>query len=350
MRPCGTFDEDYRHDMAIIRTRFQWIMLGLLLVTLLAIFPYFLSDYVLSTINVIFITIIVVLGLNILTGYTGQISIGQAAFVGVGAYASAVLSTRLGLPFWICLPFAILVAALIGLIFGLPSLKLKGFYLAMSTLAAQYVIPWIIIHTPSITFGINGCPAASPRLGDLVINSEREWYYLLLIFVTVGIFFAKNIARTKPGRAFVAIRDNDLAAEIMGINIFGYKILSFIICSAYAGLAGSLLAHYQGMVVAEQFSLMSSIWYLGMVIVGGMGSIVGTIFGVVVIRGLRELVMITTPMLTTIFPVLKESLGAAMTSIGFGLVVLLFLIFEPRGLAHRWELLKNSMRIWPMPY
>ena len=348
MRPCGTFDVRYEQDLRIARTPAQraWAIVGLIF---LLCFPLFAGGHWLSVLSIIAITIICVQGLNFLTGYCGQISLGQAAFMAVGAYTSGILTTKLGLPFLVALPSAGIMAGLIGLLFGLPALKVKGFYLAMSTLAAQFIIVWGIKHL-SITGGTTGMTVVPASIGALTFESERSYYYVILIVTIIMLYFAKNLVRTKAGRAWIAIRDNDLAAEIMGVNLYYYKLLAFFICSFYAGIAGSLWAHYLTVIHPGHFGLMDSVWYLGMIIVGGMGSITGIILGVTFIKLLDESVAFLGPALATTFPGISETIFAALGLMFFGLVIILFLIFEPRGLYHRWEMFKAWYRLHPFSY
>ena len=345
-RPCGTFNEYYAQDMAIVRTRFQWGILIASIIFLLTL-PLFSGAVIISYVNFIAIAVIAVLGLQILMGYCGQISIGQAAFVAVGAYTSALLVVYLGFPFWVALPCAGISAGLIGLIFGLPSLRIKGFYLAMSTLAAQMIIPWLIVNVRSdITKGTSSLMVPPPELGGINFSSQEGMFYIIIPVMLLAILFAKNLVRTRLGRAFIAIRDNDLAAEVMGVDIFRYKLIAFFICSFFAGIAGSLYAHWTQAICVDTFNLLESIWYLGMIIIGGMGSISGTIMGVIFIRALDIGAKMLTPLVGGAFP-------TAMTAVApiiFGIVIIVFLIFEPRGLAHRWTTLKASYRIWPFSY
>ena len=348
MEPCGTFSESYEQDMAIIRTRLQrGLFVGFLV--FMFILPIFLSVYWLSVLNLIAITIIIVHGLNVLTGYCGQISLGQAAFVAVGSYTSAILSTNFGWSFWLCLPIAAIVSGLIGVIFGVSATRVKGFYLAVATLGAQFIIIYVIEHL-KITGGIHGIAAAPPKIGNIVINNDRSFCYLTLAMAVIMTFFVKNIARTRMGRAFIAIKDNDLAAEVMGINLFAYKMIAFFICCAFAGIAGSLWAHYMRYVTTTQFALIDSIWYLGMLIVGGMGTAMGPIFGVVFIKILQVVLDRLAPKLIEVFPTFGMVAGASLTLGVFGLIIILFLIFEPRGIAHRWEMLKSYYRLYPYSY
>jgi branched-chain amino acid transport system permease protein len=344
--PCGTFSENYGQDMAIFRTKTHWVMLLAFLIFLFAS-PLFFSDRILTIMTIIGITVISVLGLNILTGYCGQISVGHAGFMAVGAYTSAVLSAKLGWSFWAALPCAALAAGMAGLIFGLPSLKIKGFYLIMATIAAQFIIIWLILQLYNVTGGGDGLSVPRPKIGDFVIKSKSSYFDLVMIITCLATFLAQNITRTRVGRAFVAIRDNDLAAEVMGINLWSYKLLAFFIGCVYAGVAGSLLVHYIAFASVDHFPFINSVWYLGMLIVGGMGTTTGAIFGAVSLKLLDELVVIVGPFLSA---VVAAQAAAALSLIMRGLVIILFLIFEPRGLVHRWEIIKAYFNLWPFSY
>jgi branched-chain amino acid transport system permease protein len=335
--------------MAIFRTRLHWGMLVAFLILLFTC-PLFFSDRILTIMTMIGIAIISVHGLNILTGYCGQISIGHAGFMAVGAYTSAILSAKLGWPFWATLPCAALAAGIAGLIFGLPSLKIKGFYLIMATIAAHFIIIWLILQPNDITGGADGFAVPRPEIGSIVLKSKASYFYLVMAFACLATFSAQNIVRTRAGRAFVAIRDNDLAAEVMGINLWTYKLQAFFIGCVYAGVAGSLLIHYYAWASADLFPFMDSIWYLGMLIVGGMGSTAGAIFGAVSLKLLDELVTIVGPMLAAVFPAVAAQAAASLGLITRGLVIILFLIFEPRGLAHRWGMIKAYFRLWPFSH
>ena len=347
--PGGVYNVSYEQDMAIIRTKLQWGWLIAFLV-LLCLVPSFASNYITSIIVILAINIIAVQGLNILTGYCGQLSIGHAAFVGVGAYTSAILTTKLVWSFWLALPCAGFTAGIIGLIFGLPSLKVKGLYLAMATLAAQFIIYYVMVHATGLTGGAEGIVTRAPRLGDIVINTPKSFYYIAIPMCILFTFFAKNLIRTRTGRAFVAIRDNDLAAEVMGINLYYYKILAFFIGCFYAGIAGALWAHYTRVATPEAYTLHVSVWYLGMLIIGGMGSSLGAILGTVFIKIIQEVIIVYGPSISAAFPFIGGQVVSSMGAILFGVLLIVFLVFEPRGLAHRWELLKNSYRLMPFSY
>jgi len=346
--PCGTHNYTYDQDMAILRTKTHWALLIALLV-LLFTFPLYGGGYWLSVANLIGITVIAAIGLNILLGYCGQLSIGHAGFIAVGAFTSAILTNVLGLPFLVGLIAAGLMAGFIGLIFGIPSLKVKGFYLAIATIAAQFIIIWVINHL-EITGGFVGIAVPYASIGGLVFDSEASMFYLIMVIVVMCTFFAKNLARTRVGRAFVAIRDNDLAAKVMGINLFYYKLLAFFIGCFFAGIAGSLMAHWIGFMNAEQFSLMESILYIGMIIIGGLGTALGPILGVIFIRLMQQGMIFVAPTIEAAFPALPAGFATGIAPMLFGLIIILFLILEPRGIAHRWMLFKAAYRLWPFSY
>lgn len=349
-RPSGVRDFSYAQDMAVIRTNWQWAMtIGALV--LLFTSPLFLSTALVNLINYIGITIIAVQGLNIVMGYCGQISLGQAAFMGVGAYIAGVLAAKLGLNCLVTLPCAAIGAGIVGAIFALPAARIKGFYLAMATLAAQFIIPALVRHPlADITGGTNSLMVPAPEIGGMVFNTPEKMFYLIGPLTVLLIFFAKNLARTGVGRAFVAIRDNDLAAEVAGVNVFRYKVIAFFICSAYAGVAGWTWAYWMRAINPDHFILTNSIWFLGMLIVGGAGSITGGCFGVIFLRVLDFYLKDFGMWVATISPPLAVAVQGAGLPLLYGLVILLFIIFEPRGLAHRWEVFKSSYRLRPFAY
>ncbi len=347
--PCGTRNHNYAEDMAIVRTKTHRVLIiGLLVIIFTA--PLYFSNYWLGVFNLIGITLIAAIGLNILVGYCGQLSIGHAGFIAVGAYTAAILTNRLEMPFLVGLIGAGVVSGLIGIIFGLPSVRVKGFYLAITTIAAQFIIIWVINHW-GYTGGFLGIKVPYASIGGFVFRSESSQFYLIIIIAALCVFFAKNLARTKVGRAFIAIRDNDLAAEVMGINLLYYKLLAFFIGCFFAGIAGALLAHWIGFLNAEQFSFTESILYVGMIIIGGLGTSLGPIFGVVFIRILQQLLTVElVPFLESSFTMFPSGFATGITPMLFGLVIVLFLILEPRGLAHRWSLFKSAYRLWPFSY
>jgi len=347
--PSGTRNYTYAQDMAILRTKTHWVLFIGFLALLLAA-PLYLGNYWLGVANLIGITLIAATGLNLLTGYCGQLSIGHAGFIAVGAYTAAVLTNRFDQPFLMGLLCAGLMAGLIGIIFGLPSVRVKGFYLAITTIAAQFIIIWVINHW-SITGGFVGIKVPYASIAGFEFRSETSQFFLIISIAALCTFFAKNLTRTRVGRAFIAIRDNDLAAEVMGINLLYYKLLAFFIGCFMAGIAGALLAHWIGFLNAEQFSLTESILYIGMIIIGGLGTTIGPIFGVVFIRLLQQILTVEiVPFMESTFTMFPAGFATGVTPMLFGLAIILFLILEPRGLAHRWALLKSAYRLWPFSY
>ncbi len=349
LRPAGDFDRSYEQDMAVVRRPWQWVALGLGAAVALTA-PLWASAYIVTTANTIFYTIIAVQGLNVLTGYTGQISLGQAAFMLVGGYTSALVTTHFGLPFPLAVLAAGLVAGLVGLLFGLPSLRVKGFYLAMATLAAQFIIPWISRHAfPDLLGGTSGrIDVPVPVILGVHFSETSQYYYLSLIALVLTTLAVLNISRSRLGRALVSIRDNDLAAELLGVSLFRYKLRAFFIASFLAGIAGALKAHSQRGVGTEfNYGLEESIILLGMLVIGGLGTNLGPFLGVTTVVLLQDLARVVGQFLSELFPTMQSRLLNSFRPIFFGLVLMLFLIFESRGLAHRWQMIKAAWRLRP---
>jgi len=349
MLPGGLFNTTYQSDLAIVRTRTQWAILALS-VSLALIVPLFASRYWLTWLIGLGVTIVAVLGLHVLSGLCGQISIGHAAFLAVGAYTAAIVTARTGINGWLCLPLSGLAAGLVGLVFGLPCFRLRGFYLAISTLAASFIIIWCLQYFESFTGGFVGLALEPLRIGAIDFSDYKTFYFMTVAFVVLATFFAKNIQRTSTGRAFVAIRDNELAAEVSGIPVFRYKMLAFFIGCVFAGVAGWLWAYYQLRVSPGQFRLYDSIWYIGMLVIGGWGSTTGVFLGAFFLRLLELLINEIKEPLTDLFPAWATQIQVSLGLIIFGLVVIIFMMFEPRGLYHRWEKFKAFYRLHPYSY
>jgi branched-chain amino acid transport system permease protein len=345
---CGDFKTSYAKDMAIFNSGLARWCVALFVLVLLAL-PLHASTYWLDVLNRMGIAVIAALGLNILTGFTGQISLGNAAFMTVGAYTTAYLGQHMGLPFLVIIPLSGIFAAVVGMIFGVPSLRLKGLYLAMATLAAHFIIEFVATHWNSVTGGVNGVSVPPASSFGFELDSDRKLYYLIFGLLFFLVFFAKNLFRTKVGKAFVAIRDHDISAEVMGVNLFKYKLMSFGISSFYVGVAGSLLAYQAKYISPENFPITLAIDYLAMIIIGGMGSILGSILGVIFITGLPELLRLGTSSLSGVFPALVGLFASLKLGV-FGLAIVLFLIFEPDGMAARWHKIKTYWRQYPFSY
>lgn len=349
--PCGNYKEKYEQEITIFETDFGrlWLWIGILF--LFAIVPFVSSPYFLHVLNTVGIVSIAAVGLNILIGYTGQISLGHGAFIGVGAYAAAILATSVNMPFLLTLPLAGLVSALVGMIFGIPSGRLKGLYLTIATLAGQIIVEYVLIHWESLTKGTMGITLPSPSVLGIKLSSDLDFFYIIFISFVIMILIAVNLMRTKYGRAFIAIRDNDRAAEGMGIPIFRYKLLSFGISSFYAGFAGALWAYYMVSITSEPFNLGLSVEYIAMVIIGGLGSITGSIFGAVFITFLNEILRWLTDIMMNVGIFTKTGLNMApLREFFFGMAIILFILLEPRGLAEIWRIIRSNFRLWPFSY
>ncbi|HNS56482.1 MAG TPA: branched-chain amino acid ABC transporter permease [Smithellaceae bacterium] len=349
--PCGNYRENYAQELTIFDTDYGRMSMCIFLLLLFFATPFLVSSYMLYVINTIGIAAIAAIGLNILVGYTGQISLGHGAFFGVGAYAAAVLATRFGVGFYLAIPVAGVVTALVGMIFGIPSGRLKGLYLTIATLAGQFIIEYVLVHWDSVTQGTMGITLPSPRILQWEVVGDRPFFFMIFVSLVAMTWFAVNIMRSKYGRAFIAIRDNDRAAEGMGIPIFKYKLLSFAISSFYAGFAGALWAYYMVSVTAEPFNLGLSVEYIAMVIIGGMGNIPGAIFGATFITLLNELLRYITGLLMNLGFITSSGLNMApLREFVFGLAIVLFILFEPRGIAELWRIVRSSFRLWPFSY
>ncbi len=352
-RECGVLKTSYQADMALYPLPIARWTVGALAVFFFLVLPFSVHEYYLSVVNLVSIAVVGAIGLNILVGSTGQISIGHGAFMSVGAYTAANFAVRLDWPWPVNLVLGGLMAAAVGAVIGMPSVRIKGLYLAIATLAGQLIIEWIINHVTWISGGVQASiEVPRPRIGGLEVASQREMYFFLLVFVVLAIVGALNLMRTRIGRAFVAIRDHDIAAELMGINIFRYKLLAFAISSFYAGVAGVLYTYFLGIANYEMFQIVTSIDYLAMIIIGGLGSVLGSVFGAIFVT-----------LLPIVIRYVMETFGGLVFSaadvrniipnlrlIAFGALIMFFLIVEPEGLNRLWRNIRNYFRVWPFAY
>lgn len=352
-RESGVFKVSYAADMAVFPLPIaRWTMAALAALFVVVV-PLVLSEYHLSILNLILIAVVGALGLNVLVGYTGQISIGHGALMSVGAYTAANLITRIHAPFWIALPAGGAMAAVVGAIIGIPSLRIKGLYLAIATLAGQLIIEWVINHVPWISGGVQASiEVPRPSLFGMPLKSQAQLYLFLLFFTVLAIAATINLVRSRIGRAFIAVRDQDIAAEIIGIDIFRYKLWAFAISSFYAGVTGVLYTYYLGVANYEQFQIGVSIDYLAMIIIGGLGSVLGSILGAVfvtllpivtrsVLEGFGDLFFASSD-LAGIIPNLRLVI--------FGALIIVFLALEPEGLNRLWRNIIAYFRVWPFSY
>lgn len=345
---CGVFFTSYKQDMALRRKPLEKIRLALF-VAFVLIFPFIATPYWLNLANQIALATIGAIGLNILVGYTGQISLGQGAFMAVGAYGAGLLTARLGVPWWASIPIAALLTAAVGTIFGLPSLRLKGLYLAIATLAAQEIVEWVVVHWTSLTGGVEALVIPSPRLFGMRVNTDFRFYWIAVSMAGLTALVAANLFRSRVGRAFVAIRDQDIAAEVIGVNVYYYKLLAFAVSSFIVGLSGALLAHYRTIISWERFTLETSIVYLAMIIIGGLGSIQGSFFGAAFMTLLPAFINTVGRSLQDVVPGFAAMLPAVQQSV-FGAIIIFFLIVEPEGLAKLWRDIKDYFYVWPFSY
>ena len=352
-RESGILKTTYEADMALYPLPIARWTVAAIAVFMFVVLPLGVHEYYLSIVNLVSISIVGALGLNILVGYTGQISIGHGAFMSVGAYTAANFAVRLGFPFWLSLPLGGLMAAAVGAVVGIPSLRIKGLYLAIATLAGQLIIEWTINHVTFISGGVQASiEVPRPELFGYKIASQRQMYFFLLIFVVLALVATLNLVRSRIGRAFIAIRDHDIAAEIIGINIFRYKLLAFAISSFYAGVTGVLYTYYLGIANYEQYQITTSIDYLAMIIIGGLGSVLGSVFGAIFVTLLPILIrfameafgglLFSEAAVRNIIPNLRLIL--------FGMLIIFFLVVEPEGLNRLWRNIRSYFRVWPFAY
>ena len=343
----GYLVTNYKADMAIVATRFQRFWLGVLVVLLIA-FPFVAGPYYVHLINLVALACIAALGLHILTGLTGLISLGHAAFLAIGGFTAAILASELGLPFYVTVPAAMIAGAVAGLIAGLPVLRLRGFYVVLSTLAVHFIVTFAAMSYQSeggMTAGYT-IPAAS--LGPWVINTLVDWYFLLVAVVIAATVFCINLERSQIGRAWIAIREKDIVAEALGIHVGYYKLLSFMFSSALASLAGCLSSFYMHFVDASSYNLWIGIVYIAMIIIGGMGSIMGVFLGTI-------LVTLLPYGLSMIFDLFAVTGGKGPIFFGiqyglFGVLFVTFLVVEPEGLVGIWRRIRSFFELWPFKY
>jgi branched-chain amino acid transport system permease protein len=350
--PAGDFKTSYAADTTIFPTATSRNMV-ILAIAILCFAPLALDRYYLNILIQIGYLGIAALGLNILVGFTGQISIGHAAFFGFGAFASAYVSNNYGVPVALAIPLAGLMTTAVGLIFGLPAARLKGLYLAIATLAAQYILQDFFSRAEWFTGGVHGTIAEPFTLFGFAFDTDRSYFYVVLAYLVICYLLVTNLMRTRDGRAFIALRDHYLSAEMMGINLAKYRTLSFGISAFFAGIGGALYAHYLQFVSVEGFTILFSIQFLGMIIIGGLGSISGTLMGTAFMVILPEAMEWLTSSLAG--GAIDQALGlknniSYLREMAIGLVIILFLIFEPDGLAHRWQQIKAYWKLYPFSH
>jgi branched-chain amino acid transport system permease protein len=345
----GDFKESYGELVALTDSPPVWLW-SLLLVIALILAPYLLNSYALSFLTIILITVIGALGLNILTGYTGLISLGHVGFLVTGAYAYAVVVSKYGMPPIVGFFTAGLVPALASLVVGAPSLRLKGLYLAITTLAFSFIINTIILEARWLTNGARGISVQRPNILGVSFDSDAAFIYLCLGFAIAALLATLNIRRSRVGRAFVAIRDNDTAARVMGINLHAYKLFAFVTSAFITGIAGSLYGIYLSFVSVEGFPFLLSIEALAILIVGGLGSALGAVLGTILIVLLPEATRLLFSLFSAQIDAMFTTGAQELKSMLYGLVIILFLRFQPRGLVGAWHDIRRFWVNWPLRY
>jgi branched-chain amino acid transport system permease protein len=307
--------------------------------------PLWGGDYVLAIACIVGIHVIATLGLNLTTGNAGLISLSHGAFLGVGCYTVAWLAKH-GVPFYLCLPAAGFVTAFLGVIVGLPSLRVKGLYLAIATLAAHFILSFIFREWEAGTGGVAGTAIPRARLFGFEFVGDRRNFYLIFVCAFLMAIAARNMARTHIGRALVAVRDRDISAEILGVHLLRTKLLAFAVGAFYAGVAGGLLGYFYGNITPDYFVLTLSVFYLAAVIVGGLGTVLGSVLGAAFMTFVPELLRLIAGASSAWFPGIAGLL-LPMGQVVFGLLIIVFLIFEPHGLAAVWARVRRTFHLWP---
>lgn len=350
MDPSGIFFTSYARDRSLVRSRPQWAALIAFLL-LLASLPLWGSDRLISMGYAMFITCIAVVGLQICTGYAGQINLGQSAFMGVGAYGTVLMLHHYQCDALVAIAVGGVSAAIFGVMFGITAARIKGFYLALTTIAAQAIFHFMILNLPGQWLGgAGGVHVESARVLGIALDQDKTVYWFSLALLIVMVMGAFGLVRSRHGRAFEAVRDDDVAAGMMGIPVVATKARAFLVSSFFAGIAGGLWAIALRHVSVEQFTLFNAIWMIAMLIVGGLGSIVGALIGTALIQLAREGVTTLGPHLIQWLPGIGQDFLFASMNVLLGALIVFFLLFEPKGIMYRVEITKRAYRLWPFPY
>jgi len=355
-REAGQFKTSYEKDAAIFPILQDRIAVAAFLVVAFVVVPFTASPYFFTGILIPFLILsLAALGLNILTGYAGQLSLGTAAFMAVGAFATYNFMLRVpGIPILVAFALSGVVTALVGILFGLPSLRIRGLYLAVATLAAQFFIVWFLTRVGWITnYSSSGVITAQPIvILGYTFTTPASKYLLVLTIVALLALAAKNMARGNVGRSWMAVRDMDVAAEVIGIRLMRAKLLAFAVSSFYCGVAGALFAYaFLGTVEPEAFNLDLSFRILFMVVIGGVGTVLGSFLGAAFVTLMPVFLSVTVRFLdSTLGLHIAESTISNLELMVFGALIIFFLIVEPHGLARLWQIGKEKLRLWPFPH
>jgi branched-chain amino acid transport system permease protein len=343
-RASGHFRTAYAQDMTLLERGLERRSAAVGLV-MLALFPVIASPFQLDLACQVFLATIGSLSLMLLTGYAGQVSLGHAGLLAAGAFTAGILSKELNAPFWIGLPAAAIVGGLLGIAFGLPSLRLRGLYLAVSTLALHFAVVYIGGEYEAKRGFSTGIIIEPPKLAGFSITNNRLWYFILFAFASAALLICINLVRGRTGRAWRALQTHETVTEALGIHVAAAKLSAFVISSAMTAVAGALFAYYRGFVSVEAFSLFLSIQYVAMIIVGGMGSLLGAVLGAIFVTLCPYLIEGTIAYI----PNSSRFAGSifAINYAAFGAVMIAFLIFEPLGLVGIWHRLQTYFLLWP---
>jgi branched-chain amino acid transport system permease protein len=343
----GYFRTGYGQDLALVQTRAERISLAVFVVILAGI-PFVASPFALDLACQVFLASVGALSLMLLTGYAGQISLGHAGLIAAGAFTTGILAREIHAPFWITLPASAVTGIVLGFVFGLPSLRLRGLYLAVSTLALHFVVIYLGGEYETKRGFSTGIIVEPPDLAGFGLSGGRFWYFTLLAAAAVSLFICINLLRSRSGRAFRAVHARETVAEALGVSIAGYKLLAFVISSSMTSVAGCLFAYYRGFVSVEAFDLFLTIQYVAMIIIGGMGSLLGALLGAAFVTLFPYAIEALLHLLPNVEKLAGDIFAVNYTS--FGVVMILFLIFEPLGLVGIWHRLQNYFLLWPFRY
>ncbi len=346
-RASGYFRTGYGQDLALVQTRAERISLAVFMLTL-AGFPFVASPFALDLACQVFLASVGALSLMLLTGYAGQISLGHAGLIAAGAFTTGILAREIHAPFWLTLPASAVTGIVLGFVFGLPSLRLRGLYLAVSTLALHFVVIYLGGEYETKRGFSTGIIVEPPSLAGFKLSGGRVWYFVLLAAAATSLLICINLLRSRSGRAFRAVHARETVAEALGIGIARYKLLAFVISSSMTSVAGCLFAYYRGFVSIEAFDLFLSIQYVAMIIIGGMGSLLGALLGAAFVT----LFPYAIEALLHLLPNVEKLAGDifAVNYASFGAVMILFLVLEPLGLVGIWHRLQNYFLLWPFKY
>ena len=346
-RASGYLRTSYGEDLALVQTRSERVSLAAFLLALAA-FPFVASAFALDLACQVFLASIGALSLMLLTGYAGQISLGHAGLLAAGAFTAGILAREIHAPFWLTLPASALTGVALGFAFGLPSLRLRGLYLAVSTLALYFVVTYLGGEYETKRGFSTGIVIEPPSLAGYKLTDGRVWYFVLLAAAAASLFVCINLLRSRSGRAWRALHAREAVAEALGINVVGYKLLAFVISSGMTSVAGCLFAYYRGFVSVEAFDLFLSIQYVAMIIIGGTGSLLGAVLGAAFVTLFPYII----ERLLQLLPNVEQLAGDifAINYAAFGAVMVLFLVLEPLGLVGIWRRLQNYFLLWPFKY